>query len=46
MAMSNNLTNPTSREMALNALRIDFRSTIRDRNYRLLVSVPDAISGS
>jgi len=40
MAMSNNLMNPASREMALNALRIDFRSTIRDRNYRLLVSVP------
>ena len=29
-----------SSEMALNALRIDFRSTIRERDYRLLVSVP------
>lgn len=29
-----------SREMALNALQIDFRSDIRQRDYRLLVSVP------
>ena len=29
-----------SREMALNALTIDFRSHIRDKDYRLLVSIP------
>lgn len=29
-----------SREMALNALQIDFHSAIRDRHYRLLVSIP------
>ena len=29
-----------SREMALNALQIDFHSAIRDRDYRLLVSIP------
>ena len=37
-------TSPTepqaSREMALNALTIDFRSHIRDKDYRLLVSIP------
>ena len=31
-----------SREMALNALRIDFRSAIRQRDYRLMVSIPNA----
>lgn len=30
-----------SREMALNALRIDFHSDIRQRDYRLLVSIPN-----
>ena len=30
----------TSTEMALHARLIDFHSTIRDRNYRLMVSVP------
>lgn len=31
---------PASREMALNALQLGFRSAIRERDYRLLVSVP------
>lgn len=38
------MPNPThsaaSREMALNALQVDFRSEIRGRDYRLLISVP------
>jgi uncharacterized protein len=38
------MTTPTtvapSREMALSALQVDFRSAIRQRDYRLLVSVP------
>lgn len=38
--MSHVLPIPDSREMALNALRVDFRSSIRDRNYRLLISMP------
>lgn len=29
-----------SRELALNALQIDFRSAIRSRDYRLMVSIP------
>ena len=31
-----------SHEMALNALRIDFRSGIRRRDYRLMVSIPSS----
>lgn len=31
-----------SHEMALNALRIDFRSGIRQRDYRLMVSIPSS----
>lgn len=38
--MPENPTAPASREMALNAARVDFRSTIRQRDYRLLISVP------
>lgn len=38
--MPDTLLEPSSREMALNALRIDFRSAIRQRDYRLMVSVP------
>lgn len=34
------MTDPTSREMAIHALKIDFRSAIRGRDYRLLVSIP------
>lgn len=38
------MTTPTtavpSREMALSALQVDFRSAIRQRDYRLLISVP------
>lgn len=30
----------TSREMALNAMQVDFRSAIRNRDYRLLISLP------
>ena len=30
----------TSREMALHAMQVDFRSAIRNRDYRLLVSLP------
>jgi predicted alpha/beta superfamily hydrolase len=38
--MSDDHLSTVSREMALNALRVDFRSTIRQRDYRLLISVP------
>jgi len=31
---------PVSREMAVNACRLDFRSVIRQRDYRLLISIP------
>jgi len=30
----------TSREMAINAMQVDFRSAIRNRDYRLLISLP------
>jgi predicted alpha/beta superfamily hydrolase len=32
--------NAPSREMALNALRVDFHSEIRQRDYRLMISIP------
>ena len=38
--MATATTSAPSREMALNALQIDFRSDIRERDYRLLVSIP------
>ena len=31
---------PSSREMAVNALQVDFRSSIRQRDYRLFISTP------
>jgi predicted alpha/beta superfamily hydrolase len=38
--MTDSRSTPASREMALNALHLDFRSAIRERDYRLFVSVP------
>jgi hypothetical protein len=34
------MTTETFREMALHALQIDFHSAIRDRGYRLFISIP------
>lgn len=39
--MVTSTTSAPSREMALNAIQIDFHSDIRQRNYRLLVSIPN-----
>lgn len=39
--MATSTTSELSREMALNALQIDFRSDIRQRDYRLMVSIPN-----
>jgi uncharacterized protein len=38
--MSDAAVAPGSSEMALNALQVDFRSAIRGRDYRLMISVP------
>lgn len=38
--MSDPVPSAASSEMALNALRVDFRSSLRQRDYRLLISVP------
>jgi predicted alpha/beta superfamily hydrolase len=40
--MSTAPATPTTTEMALDALRIDFRSSINGRDYRLFISVPAA----